>query len=155
MDDIKTFPLAKPLKIGGGNVTALVLGPLDAGHAIDAAAAAERVVFGPSGEPVLVPSPVVATAERARRQVRKLTFEDGREMQGPMALADLRRLSEPALNALYDRLEKIDLLYLEREAGAGRFDGTDGGGNPVGGADPESGAGLPDGPGPVGEPAGN
>ena len=145
--DLFRFTPSEPLKIGNDEVSHLVLKPLDAGGAIDAAQAAERVVFTPNGEPALVPSSVIATAERARRQVRTLVMTSGKEMSGPMHLTDLRRLSEPDLLSLYDRVEKIETLSLEKENDGGRSGDADGGGSAVGVADEEGGTGIPDGPG--------
>lgn len=140
--DIKRLSLGDPIKLGNASVVALMLEPLDAGQAIDAATDAERVAFSPKGEPVLVPSPVMATAHRARRQVRTLICDDGKDIQGPMSLSDLRRLSEPDMIALYDRCEKVDELYLEKESGRGRSHAADGGGSADGVDDAEDSAGV-------------
>ncbi len=131
---MKDHSLKTPLTMGEKKVVSLTLQTLTAGAAIDAAADAERVQFTPSGEPVVVASPVLAAAERVRRQVRKLICEDGTTMDGPMNLGDLRKLSEDDYLALIDAVEALDVAYLEREEGTqGRDDATDAGNDSDGG----------------------
>ena len=124
------YTLNTPLVLGKNTITHFELQPLNAGTAINAAEAAEQVRFAPGGEPVVVASPVLATAERTRRQVRKLHCEDGSTLEGPMQLSDLRKLGESDYRDLIEAVEALDAIYLEREADArGQSDSTDASGN--------------------------
>lgn len=117
------------MKIGDKVYTRLTLAPLDAGEAIDAAVAGEKVRFAPDGSPVIVNSPITVSLERLRRQIKHLETADGEIMQGPVQISDLRKMSEHDYRKLVERADYIDGLYLQRESGSGGRDETGAGAN--------------------------
>jgi len=91
------------------------------------------VRFAPDGSPVIVESPVIVSAERYRRQIKRLSTENGEELQGPVQLKDLRALSEAEYRELIATCDAIDELLLQKEAGdrkAGGRDEAEAGSNP-------------------------
>lgn len=101
--------------IGGTLYSTLEMLPLTAGEAIDAAEASEKIQLTENLEPVIVHSPARATAERIRRQIKRLEGTDG-EIQGPMQLSDLRKLSEGDYLLVAQMADVIDGLYMQRES---------------------------------------
>ena len=127
------LPLNDGLKIGETTYSRLTVSPLDAGGAIDAAIAGEKVRFGPNGEPVIVASPTVVATERLRRQVTRLESKDGQTMQGPILVSDLRRMSERDYRSLLARADQVDIAYLARECdNTAKREETGAGDNPDG-----------------------
>tara|TARA_R110000824_G_scaffold73986_2_gene188354 strand:+ start:93 stop:497 length:405 start_codon:yes stop_codon:yes gene_type:complete len=105
------------IRIGETVYTRLSISPLTAGEAIDATIAGEKVKLGINGQPVIVESPTLISAERLRRQVKHLESETGETLQGPIQLGDIRKMSEGDYRVLLDHASTIDGLYLAREDG--------------------------------------
>ncbi|WP_417847001.1 hypothetical protein [Thalassospira povalilytica] len=114
--------LTDGMQIGEHLYTRLTMAPLNAGEAIDAATAGEKVRFAPDGEPVIVTSPTIVSTERLRRQVKQLESKAGTVMQGPIQIVDLRKMSEGDYRKLVERADQIDALYLQRESDKGGRD---------------------------------
>ncbi|OSQ41671.1 hypothetical protein [Thalassospira sp. MCCC 1A01428] len=120
-------------RIGEKTYPIIEISALTAGDAIDATQAGEVVRFAPDGSPVIVESPVIVSAERYRRQIKRLSTENGEELQGPVQLKDLRALSEAEYRELIATCDAIDELLLQKEAGdrkAGGRDEAEAGSNP-------------------------
>lgn len=111
-----TLVLNDGLKIGKCVYTRLTVGTLDAGGAIDATIAGEKVRLGMDGEPVIVTSPTLVSTERLRRQVKQLESEDGQTAKGPIQLSELRSMSERDYRALVHFADKVDGLFIARES---------------------------------------
>ena len=117
-----SLTLTDGMKIGEHLYTRLTMAPLNAGEAIDAATAGEKVRFAPDGEPVIVTSPNIVSTERLRRQVKQLESDDGEVLQGPIQMTDLRKMSEGDYRKLVEHADLIDALYLKRESEKGGRD---------------------------------
>ncbi len=109
------------LKIGEATYTKVHLFPLTAGEAMDAVEAAESIRMSENGEPVFQHSTTRASAERIRRQLKRLVSDDG-EIQGPVTLKDIRAMSEGDYRKLTAASDKLDALILKQETGDGGRD---------------------------------
>ena len=108
MTEIK---LIDGIKIGETVHKDVTLRDLTARDILEAHEAAERVVIGAQGSPVVVASPVRVGMETLRRRIGRLG-----NLQMPLSLAELLSLSERDLDILQDAVDEI-----EKAEAAGAF----------------------------------
>lgn len=100
MTEIK---LIDGLKIGETVHKDVTLRDLTARDILEAHEAAERVVIGAEGSPVVVASPVRVGMETLRRRIGRLG-----NVQMPLSLAELLSLSERDLDILQDAIDELE-----------------------------------------------
>ena len=116
--------LHTPLRIGEHEYSEITLRELTAADVIDAQEEAEKLVMTPAG-PQLVASPTKVGLGLLRRQVIKV----GDDVNGPLDLATLKRLSVGDLNRLQHAADAMDAAMsaeaVARASQRGRGDGQD------------------------------
>lgn len=116
-----TFSLKDGMPYGKGEdaelQTEVTLRELNAGDLMDARLESERVIEAASG-PRLVCSPELLALNTLRRQVARIG-----QIQGPMSLHDLRKLTLPDLCLLERKADAMDAAVLADKLGdRGRSD---------------------------------
>jgi len=110
------------IKVGDDTLKDAVLRELTGADLIDGQAEAERLVQTPAG-PALVASPAAMGVALLRRQVVRIG-----NLQGPLEVADLRKLSARDLNTLQEKAEALDAAnakaLADEVATRGRDDGV-------------------------------
>lgn len=115
------FDLEQGIDVGGQLERHVVLRELTAGDIIEAGEESERVVYSPSGEPLMVQSSAVMGALIMCRQIKKLGT-----LEGPLELVFLKKLSEDDFALLQLKcaeLASVAKKELEALAGRGRTSG--------------------------------
>ena len=121
----ETIELTTPVMIGAEECRVVTLREVSAGDVIEAQEEAEKLVMTLDG-PQLLASPSLVGLGVLRRQVVKI----GENIDGPVDVATLKRLSVTDLNALQDAADAMDRT-LEAEvakaqlAKRGRTDGQE------------------------------
>jgi phage FluMu protein gp41 len=115
-------PLQDGLKVGDDLLKDVILRDPTAGDIIDANAESERMVLTPAG-PALVPSPSLVGANMLRRQIKSIG-----NVQGPISLVELKRLTERDLALLQSKADEMDQAMVSESAAKelasrGRADG--------------------------------
>lgn len=101
-------PLTDGFKIGEHLHTEAELKECSAGDLIDATVDAERLVATREGDYVLVASPTLVGMHALRRQIVRIG-----EHQGPLTLAELKRLSGRDLNLLRNSAQALETASLK------------------------------------------
>jgi len=125
-----TITLKDGLTVGTDILTDAVLRPSTAGDIIDAQEESEKLVMTKDG-PRLVSSPTLSGAGMLRRQIVRIG-----NLQGPLGLSELRRLSPRDMEALQEAAAQLD------DAAMAEVLSERGRGDRSGQTDPSAGAGA-------------
>lgn len=119
-----TIELKKGLRIGETQYTEAEIREPSAGDVIEAMEESERLIMvpGPNGnDPQLVASPTMVGVHTLRRQIVRIgTY------QGPLSLAEIKRLSPSDLDALQTAAAMLEAAAVSELARRGRDDSGQG-----------------------------